>query len=393
MNALQLELPPFFTNASTGVKVCYGFSSFRNKPIVVKSYECRTKSELNHHFQEARNMSRIEHPHICMLFDALIDTQDPMHGVQQTKDRLEPTNTLFVVLVMERLVSDASRLMQDREANSEYFTEVELRNFLRQTAEGLAFAHAKVRSSKGVAHGDLKPDNIFVDERGEYKVGDFGSFWMKRFKDTTPNPRIGALNYASPQMRMVSIDSLHEYNPIKSDVYSLGVTIIKMATFTIPEDMWTIDPTSRASAYTVNSLPFSADFKHILLRMLSFEESTRASLHEVLSLLQPKLYAQAPPAPRSTPDSLVFVTKLKAHRFSVTGKLWEEMVTFTGEIPVDSCTSSLVVGTGNVFACGGGPEPRKSQPRHRMLLNRPSTGKEGDRHGGRTEVSGRLLRP
>ena len=41
--------------------------------------------------------------------------------------------------------------------------------WMRQILEGLAHIHAQ-----GIAHRDLKPGNIFVDQRGHLKIGDFG---------------------------------------------------------------------------------------------------------------------------------------------------------------------------------------------------------------------------
>ena len=47
--------------------------------------------------------------------------------------------------------------------------------WMRQVLEGLAHIHAQ-----GIAHRDLKPGNIFVDARGQLKIGDFG---LAKFQD------------------------------------------------------------------------------------------------------------------------------------------------------------------------------------------------------------------
>ena len=39
----------------------------------------------------------------------------------------------------------------------------------KETAQGLAFAH-----SRGIVHRDLKPGNVWLDEEGAAKIGDFG---------------------------------------------------------------------------------------------------------------------------------------------------------------------------------------------------------------------------
>jgi len=48
---------------------------------------------------------------------------------------------------------------------------------LRQIADGLAHIH-----SHGMIHRDLKPDNIFLDDQQNVKIGDFGlaTVWVQR---------------------------------------------------------------------------------------------------------------------------------------------------------------------------------------------------------------------
>jgi hypothetical protein len=107
-----------------------------------------------------------------------------------------------------------------------------LRRTLRiitEVGEALAAAHAH-----GVIHRDLKPDNIFLVDRGEdhdfVKVLDFGlakllkPSEMQAFLRTNPNAFLGTPAYMSPEQ----CRGAHQLVDQRSDVYALGVILYEM---------------------------------------------------------------------------------------------------------------------------------------------------------------------
>lgn len=96
----------------------------------------------------------------------------------------------------------------------------EAREYLRQAAEGLAYA-----AKRGVVHRDIKPRNLIFEPRsGLIKIVDFG---LGRLVDeqrtgsrlTREDEILGTLDYISPEQAMDSREA-KEY----SDIYSLGCT-------------------------------------------------------------------------------------------------------------------------------------------------------------------------
>ena len=156
---------------------------------------------------------------------------------------------LEVGLVMERLEGDLAVDVSSRAVLHKPYTEAELRHILECMSEALLYAKLRVRTSKGVAHRDIKPGNIFLD-KGQYKLGDFGSAYAAN--KAVINKADGTLEYSSPEMyerilgREVEVDYFQGnqsylfyssgiiYYYFQSDVYSLGVTLLHLAKLELP---------------------------------------------------------------------------------------------------------------------------------------------------------------
>lgn len=81
--------------------------------------------------------------------------------------------------------------------------------------------------SAKIAHLDIKPENIYLDENENVKIGDFSISGF--FEDETTNSTSGTKYYVSPEC-ISGID----YNPFISDMWSLGVTLYCMVTGNLP---------------------------------------------------------------------------------------------------------------------------------------------------------------
>ncbi|MHC4778526.1 MAG: serine/threonine-protein kinase, partial [Planctomycetota bacterium] len=150
--------------------------------------------------REARNARHLDHEHIISLYEI---------G--------EERGTYFLVMqYVEGRPLDVfwkEELIDFREAV----------NVVLQCLEALEYAH-----DRGLAHLDVKPQNILVDSRGKAFLTDFG-LAQGASVDSRGRTVVGTPKYMSPEQASGS-SSVN----FRSDIYSLGVTLYNLLTYTHP---------------------------------------------------------------------------------------------------------------------------------------------------------------
>jgi serine/threonine protein kinase len=128
---------------------------------------------------------------------------------------------------------------------------------------------------RGIAHLDIKPQNILLDKLGRAKLSDFGC--AQKCSDSPSHQFRGSLAFIAPE-----VGKHCDYDPMKADVWSLGVTFYFCAAGQMP---WAVNSEEflRAHLYGLESADpiVNRDFLKILRRMIVANPSERASLDEV----------------------------------------------------------------------------------------------------------------
>jgi serine/threonine protein kinase len=171
--------------------------------IKVLTPETVANPELMQRFHiEAKAQARLSHTNIATL-----------HAFEQVG------NTWLIV--MEYLDGESFEQMVTRRGPIPSEEAVPL---FRQALLGIGFAHRM-----GVIHRDIKPSNIMVTKSGIVKVMDFGiAKVLGGQRLTRTGTRVGTVAYMSPeQIRNAPVD-------IRSDIYSLGVTLYELLTAHLP---------------------------------------------------------------------------------------------------------------------------------------------------------------
>ncbi|MGE3270497.1 MAG: protein kinase [Chloroflexota bacterium] len=92
-----------------------------------------------------------------------------------------------------------------------------------QLAEALAVAHRQ-----RVIHGDLRPENVLIDENGNAKLTDFGFVRAAVATDVTLLGTVQRAAYSPPEL------AIRDSGDEPTDVYALAVTVYEMLSGTTP---------------------------------------------------------------------------------------------------------------------------------------------------------------
>lgn len=187
--------------------------------------------EVQRFVEEAQIGAQLEHPGICSVYEL---------------DKLKSGAYYFTMpIVSGQRFADVIRDVHNMSTNGQWRTTRDGWSFdqligcFQAVCEAVAFAHGK-----GVAHRDLKPQNVMIAELGQVVVMDWGlaklvgtplgacELHSDRHLATRPGSIIGTPAYMPPEQAFGDIERVD----LRADVYSLGTILYEILSGCPPYD-------------------------------------------------------------------------------------------------------------------------------------------------------------
>ncbi|MCA9132404.1 MAG: tetratricopeptide repeat protein [Planctomycetales bacterium] len=283
--------------------VFYAIHQGLQRPAAIKVLRASLAADeihLQRFMQEARAAASLVHPNIVQVYDV---GQDGQH--RYIAQEYIPGSNLRQYLATPAPADPATRAEADPPPHSSVASDRQLsiRETLSILLQVLAALHKS--ASSGIVHRDIKPENIMLTQDGDVKVADFGLARVLLGDDpqlTRAGTTLGTPMYMSPeQIQEGHVD-------IRSDLYSLGVTLFHMLGGRPP---------------FTGETPLALAMQHVQAEPPSLQK-LRGDIPLSLQELVSRLLAKNPAERLSSPNAAL--TFLRSHRRGDLSADWPDQI-------------------------------------------------------------------
>ena len=266
-----------YSNDKNSVVVRLATHPSTAETVVLKELTTSNRMKARRYLDETWAHSTLHHPSICK-FKGTFYTHNEKDGKYKC------------TIVMERQAVDLEKLIRHKKTP---FREEDLRRWIVQTVDALAYAQ-----KAKMCHRDIKPKNLLLTDDAQIKIVDFG---FSKFVSEVDGRQtwVGTIAYLSPKL-LEQYDIWRKYgrssekvmhNPYKSDVYSLGVSMLHTALRYLPNE----GPAGHARLVDT-LIEYSPELKRVLREMLVRNEDQRKDFLALKPFIA-KLFQALPATP------------------------------------------------------------------------------------------------
>lgn len=241
-------------------KVTLGLNTADNKLYAVKATTSATAVAETAVRKEIAVLKKLNHDNVLKLFEVIDDDE---------------TNELLIVLEYAAGGPIFTRY------NRVPLMESTLLRYARDIVQGLDYLHNAV----GIAHMDLKPENLLKSADGTVKIADFGVSFIGERKNRAPSAVkriVGTPAFIAPEM----LDETG-YDPYIADIWSLGICLFHMATAHLPfigKTIFQIIAMAKRQGLRFPPEPsLSVELQYLISAILEIDPKRRATIAEIMA--------------------------------------------------------------------------------------------------------------
>ena len=241
-----------------GFAKCYEFTSLENSKIMAAKIIPKGTLKKSRHRQKLLSEIKIHrglsHAHIVKFEHVFEDNEN-----------------VYILLEM-----CTNQTLNDLCKRRKRLTEFEAQYYLFQIVSAL-----KHLQKNRIIHRDLKLGNLFLNDKLEIKLGDFGLAAKLDFDNEKRHTVCGTPNYLAPEV--LSNKAGHGY---EVDVWSLGVVLYAMVVgkppFETPEVKMTYEKIKKVIYSFPEQVSLSENVKHLITQIFNADPSKRPTLDQIL---------------------------------------------------------------------------------------------------------------
>ena len=244
---------------------------YNSSEVIYKVLPLRQSHDYDLITRECNTMQQLQHPNIVKLY--------AFHWIQTSQ-------VYYLVMVLELCDKDLGKDCRDRLKSDYKYQETELWTM----AVDLVRTYAWLQRQQ-IAHRDIKPENIFL-LNGVLKVGDFGAS-RYLIADEADATTVGTPSYLSPKLRegLMRHSSSVTHNAYKSDVFSLGLTLLALAL--LGPTRLPLNYSETGFRQVVESIGYSEQFKQLIYWMINYQEEHRPDFIQLQEWFDKQLAEQS----------------------------------------------------------------------------------------------------
>ncbi|CAD8196178.1 unnamed protein product [Paramecium octaurelia] len=221
--------------------------------------------------QILKKIKQIKNPHLIIVYDIF-----------------EAQNKFFII--MERCQGgELKNIIEEKKKMNQKLKAIQILDFVYQFIDGYQILY-----DNKIMHRDIKPQNIFVDQNLQYKIGDLGAGRiLEDVKAKGDYTKIGSPIYSSPQ-----ILSLQPFSS-QTDIYSFGMVIYHLTYLEFPfrpvmQELQRFILGLQKQRYTLNNLPIPCEgtqrekdeIQLLIENMLVHDENQRISWEQLFERIR-----------------------------------------------------------------------------------------------------------